>query len=108
MSDILDALYAVALDRKANPEEGSYTCYLFAQGLDKILKKCGEETAEVILAAKNGEKEALVGEIGDLFYHIVVLMAETGIPMEALYTLLEERRKKIGNLKPRTESVKES
>ena len=108
MSKVIDELYEVVLDRKANPAEDSYTCYLFAQGLDKILKKCGEETAEVILAAKNGGGEELVGEIGDLLYHLLVLMAQTGIRPEALYGLLEERRKKIGNLKPTTTSVKES
>ena len=108
MSGILDELYEVAMDRKENPEEGSYTCYLFEQGLDKILKKCGEETAEVIIAAKNGTKVELIGEIGDVVYHLVVLMVEAGVQLEELYALLEERRQKIGNLKPTTVSVKES
>ena len=106
MSNVIDELYEVTLERKTNPEEGSYTCYLFAQGLDKILKKCGEEMTEVIIAAKNGAavedgtKDALIGEIGDVMYHLIVLMAQTGISMEDLYALLGERRKKIGNLKP--------
>lgn len=97
---ILDDLYEVVLDRKANPEEGSYTAYLFEQGLDKILKKCGEECSEVIIAAKNDEKAALTGEIGDLLYHLLVLMVERDLPLDELYELLEERRKKTGNLKP--------
>ena len=108
MSGVIDEIYEVILDRRAAPEEGSYTCYLFEQGLDKILKKCGEETAEVIIAAKNGSKDELIAEIGDLIYHLLVLMAEAELPLESLYSLLEERRKKIGNLKPKTESVKES
>ena len=108
MSRVFDELYGIVLERKANPSEGSYTCYLFEQGLDKILKKCGEETSEVMIAAKNGSKDELTAEIGDLIYHLFVLMAEAEIPLEALYILLEERRKKIGNLKPKKESVKES
>jgi len=108
MSKIIDEMYEVVLARKADSMEGSYTGYLFAQGLDKILKKCGEESAEMIIAAKNSDRESLVEEIGDVVYHILVLMAEKGITLAELYALLEERRKKIGNLKPRTESVKES
>ena len=54
MNDVLHNLYQVVLDRKAHPQEGSYTCYLFGQGLDKICKKVGEESAETIIAAKNG------------------------------------------------------
>jgi phosphoribosyl-ATP pyrophosphohydrolase len=101
MSKIIGDLYDVVLERKANQAEGSYTCYLFAQGLDKILKKCGEESSEVIIAAKNGKKDELTAEIGDLLYHLLVLMAETGVTLDELYSLLEERRKKIGNLKQR-------
>ena len=67
MSDtILKDMYAVILDRKQNPMEGSYTCYLFEKGLDKILKKVGEESAETIIAAKNDVPEDTVGEINDL------------------------------------------
>jgi len=108
MSKIIDELYEVVLERKANPMDDSYTCYLFTQGIDKILKKCGEESSEVLIAAKNGNRDELIGEIGDLVYHLLVLMAEKGITPDELYSLLGERRKKIGNLKPRTESVKES
>ena len=108
MSQVLDDLYEVVLTRKGHPMDGSYTCYLFEQGLDKILKKCGEESSEVLIAAKNGNKDELVGEIGDLVYHLLVLMAEKEIPVSELFALLEERSMKIGNLKPKTESVKES
>jgi phosphoribosyl-ATP pyrophosphohydrolase len=93
------------MDRKANPVEGSYTSYLFREGLDKILKKCGEESAEVIIAAKGGRLDELKGEIGDLLYHLLVLMAETGLEPADVYRLLEERRQKVGNLKPKTENT---
>ncbi|MCI9481973.1 MAG: phosphoribosyl-ATP diphosphatase, partial [Oscillibacter sp.] len=63
---ILKELYQVILSRKADPQENSYTCYLFDKGLDKILKKVGEECAETIIAAKNGRQEETVGEISDL------------------------------------------
>ena len=108
MSNVIGELYEVIIERKANPSEGSYTCYLFEQGLDKILKKCGEECAEVIIAAKNGSPDELKNELGDLVYHILVLMAEAGLPLDDLYRLLEDRRKKIGNLKPAMKADKES
>jgi len=92
-------MYDVILDRKNNPMEGSYTNYLFDQGLDKILKKIGEEAAETIIAAKNGDNSALVGEICDLMYHIQVLMAERGVAFEEVETENEIRSQKIGNLK---------
>ncbi len=97
--DTLEGLYRVVLDRKEHGEEGSYTRYLFEQGLDKILKKCGEESAEMIIAAKNGEKPELVGEISDLIYHMLVMMAETGVTLSDVLAELERRRQKIGNLK---------
>ena len=97
--EILSALYAVITDRKQNPAEGSYTSYLFENGLDKILKKVGEESSEVIIAAKNGENMETTGEIADLLYHLLVLMAEQGITTDELFSVLEERRQKIGNLK---------
>lgn len=99
MGNVTKELYEVVLSRRENPQEGSYTCYLFDKGLDKILKKCGEECAEVIIAAKNGAQEETVGEICDLCYHILVLMAEQGIPYEKVEEELERRRQKIGNLK---------
>ena len=99
MNDTLKNLYAVVEDRKANPQEGSYTCYLFEKGLDKILKKVGEECSETIIAAKNGVQEDTVGEISDLIYHLTVMMVQSGIPLEAVMEELDKRSAKIGNLK---------
>ncbi len=99
MQDVIKALYQVVLERKAQPQEGSYTCYLFEQGVDKILKKVGEESSEVIIAAKNGENNDTANEICDLLYHLLVLMAQQGISVEEVSAILEQRRQKIGNLK---------
>ena len=99
MNDVLKDLYETVLSRRDERREGSYTCYLFEKGLDKILKKCGEECSEVIIAAKNGVQEETVGEICDLLYHLLVMMAEQNIPLEAVEAVLEQRRQKIGNLK---------
>lgn len=85
--------------RKDTYEEGSYTCYLFEKGLDKILKKVGEETSEVIIASKNDSREEIAGEIADLTYHLLVLMEERGVPLEMVEEILRERSRKIGNLK---------
>ena len=68
--------------RKTNPKEGSYTTYLFEKGIDKMLKKVGEETTEVIIAAKDGDKPNTIYEIGDLMYHVMVLMLEMGISLD--------------------------
>ncbi len=99
MNDVINGLYDVILQRQQNPQEGSYTCYLFSKGIDKILKKCAEECGEVIIAAKNGQNEDTVEEICDLCYHVLVMMAQQGITPQQVQTVLEERRKKIGNLK---------
>lgn len=99
MDNVLSALYDIILDRKNNPQEGSYTCYLFSKGEDKILKKCGEECAETLIAAKNNDNAELKNEICDLLYHILVLAAEKNLPYSEIEEVLEERRKKIGNLK---------
>ena len=96
---VLNELYQVVLDRKEHPMEGSYTCYLFEKGLDKILKKVGEASAETIIAAKNDVPSDTVGEISDLIYHLMVMMAEKGIPLEDVLEELDRRSKKIGNLK---------
>ena len=76
--------------RKSEPVEGSYTSYLFEKGLDKILKKIGEESTEVVIAAKNDKKEA-VYEISDLVYHLMVLMAEMGIDIKDIIKELASR-----------------
>ena len=97
--DMLRELYATVESRRAEKQEGSYTCYLFEKGLDKILKKCGEECSEVIIAAKNGKQEDTVGELSDLLYHLTVLMVNEGIPLEAVEEELARRHQKTGNLK---------
>ena len=96
---VLQDLYGVIQGRKANPQEGSYTCYLFEEGLEKILKKVGEECSETIIAAKNGEMGETVGEISDLIYHVLVMMADQNIPLNAVLEELDRRSQKIGNLK---------
>ena len=73
--------YETILERKEAQQEGSYTCYLFEKGLDKILKKVGEESTEVIIAAKADDKKETVYEIADLAYHVMVLMTEMGITL---------------------------
>ena len=95
----LQQLYATVLDRRDHPSEKSYTRYLFDQGLDKILKKVGEEAAEVIIAAKNGCREDTIGELADLTYHVMVLMVQAGISPEDVAELLNARHQKAGNLK---------
>ena len=97
--DAFKDMYDVVMSRRAEPQEGSYTCYLFEKGLDKILKKCGEECTEMVIAAKNSDKEELVGEINDLLYHMIVLMAERGVTVEDVEAVMVERSRKIGNLK---------
>ena len=99
MSDALQQLYGTILQRRQQKQEGSYTCYLFEKGLDKILKKCGEECSEVIIAAKNGKNEDTANEICDLIYHLLVMMVESGISLEEVEEILAQRRQKIGNLK---------
>lgn len=99
MKDALVELYNTVTDRKQSPAEGSYTSYLFEKGLDKILKKCGEECAETIIAAKNGDKAETVLEMTDLLYHLVVLMAQQGITPDDIDAELTKRSQKIGNLK---------
>ena len=99
MNDTLQALYDTVMERKQHHVEGSYTCYLFEKGLDKILKKCGEECSEVIIAAKNGKNEETVLEISDLLYHLMVLVIHQGITLEEVTAELQKRSKKTGNLK---------
>lgn len=91
--------YETILARKEAQQEGSYTCYLFEQGLDKILKKVGEESTEMVIAAKNGVKNETVGEICDLIYHTLVMMANEGITPDDVDEELRKRAEKAGNLK---------
>lgn len=91
--------YNTILNRREAGETGSYTAYLFDQGIDKILKKVGEECTEMVIAAKNNDKNETVCEIADLIYHTLVMMASQGISPEDVEAELEERAKKAGNLK---------
>ena len=87
----VNGLYALLEGRRETLPEGSYTTYLFQKGLDKILKKVGEECTEVIIAGKAGDKRETVYEIGDLMYHVMVLMVEMGIPVEEVLAELASR-----------------
>lgn len=89
---VFNDVYNVIMDRKANPKEGSYTNYLFDKGIDKILKKCGEEATEIVIAAKNPEAEELRYEIADYLYHLMVLMAECGLDWNDVTTELAHRK----------------
>ena len=90
---VLHDLYQVILDRKAHPKEGSYTTYLFEKGQDKILKKVGEECAETIIGSKNNNREEILYEMADLWYHNLVLLAYHGITPTELMAELQKRRK---------------
>ena len=93
------ALYQTVVNRRDNPKEGSYTCYLLDKGIDKILKKVGEECSETIIAAKNGDNSETVYEIADLIYHLTVMMVQQNIPLEDVLAELDKRSEKTGNLK---------
>lgn len=94
---IVDVLYQVILDRKNNPKEGSYTTYLFNEGVDKILKKVGEENTEVLIAAKDDHKQNVIAETADLLYHLLVLLAELNIKPTDVWRELGKRRGGGGN-----------
>jgi len=89
---ILYELYDIIKSRKEERPEGSYTTYLFNEGLDKILKKVGEENAEVIIAAKNRVKSEVVYEASDLIYHLLVLLIEQGVDLSDIFAELRSRR----------------
>ena len=88
---VFQNVYDVITDRKANPKEGSYTNYLFDKGIDKILKKVGEECTEIVIAAKNPDKEEIKYEISDFLYHMMVLMVEKGVSWEEITRELAKR-----------------
>lgn len=92
LSDILRREQAVIIDRKNNPEEGSYTNYLFEKGEDKILKKVGEEAAEVVIAGKNRSKDEIKYETADLLYHLSVMLVDNGMTWEDIFEEMENRR----------------
>jgi phosphoribosyl-ATP pyrophosphohydrolase len=93
---ILDDLQSVILDRKRNPREDSYVSSLLAKGRDEILKKIGEEAVEVIIASKADDKQQLVHELADLWFHCMVLMPEHGLSHEDIFRELEKRFGKKG------------
>lgn len=100
---MLETLYQEAKNRKNNPKEGSYTNYLFDKGLDKILKKVGEESSEVIIAAKNADKDEIANETADLLYHLAVMLVETGIAPEDVADVLKSRQGKQSRIHDRAE-----
>jgi phosphoribosyl-ATP pyrophosphohydrolase/phosphoribosyl-AMP cyclohydrolase len=89
---VLQDVYDIIVDRVKNPKEGSYTNYLFEKGLDKMLKKVGEESAEVIIAAKNHDISEIRYEVADLLYHLLVVLVERGLTLEDVYKELEGRK----------------
>ncbi len=88
---VFETVYNVIADRKEHPREGSYTNYLFDKGIDKILKKCGEECTEIVIAAKNPDPEEIKYEISDFLYHVMVLMVEKGVTWEEITAELSQR-----------------
>ncbi len=96
---IFHELYDVIKDRDIHPIEKSYTNYLLNEGVDKICKKVGEEASETIIAAKNDNKDELIGEISDLFYHVFVLMYNQGVTVEDIENKLAQRHQISGNKK---------
>ena len=89
--EVLYQVSEVIEDRRLNPKEGSYTNYLFDKGIDKILKKVGEECTEIVIAAKNPDKEEIKYEISDFLYHMMVLMVEKGVSWEEITRELAKR-----------------
>ena len=88
---VFETVYNIIEDRKNNPKEGSYTNYLFDKGIDKILKKVGEECTEIVIAAKNPDPEEIKDEISDFLYHVMVLMVEKGVTWEEITQELAQR-----------------
>ena len=88
---VFEDVFQVILDRKENPKEGSYTNYLFDKGIDKILKKVGEEATEIVIAAKNPDAQEIKYEISDFLYHVMVLMAEKGVSWKEITKELARR-----------------
>lgn len=100
---MLETLYQESLKRKKEPKEGSYTSYLYDKGLDKILKKVGEEATEVVIAAKNADKNEMANETADLLYHLAVALVETGVSLDQVGTVLQARQGKQSRIHDRPE-----
>ncbi|HBE16344.1 MAG TPA: bifunctional phosphoribosyl-AMP cyclohydrolase/phosphoribosyl-ATP diphosphatase [Cyanobacteria bacterium UBA11149] len=92
-ADTLSQVFEVICDRRDNPIETSYTCKLFNGGDNKILKKIGEESAEVVMACKDDDKNAIASEVADLLYHTLVAMAHHGVEIKDVYRQLQQRRR---------------
>jgi len=92
-ADTLSQLFTTICDRRDNPTENSYTCQLFASGDNKILKKLGEETAEVVMACKDDQPDAIAAEVADLLYHTLVALAHHQVDLKDVYRKLQERRR---------------
>lgn len=92
-ADMLSQVFAVVCDRRDSPSESSYTSKLLADGDNKILKKIGEETAEVVMACKDDDPDEIAGEVADLFYHTLVALAYHNVDLKAVYRKLQERRR---------------
>jgi phosphoribosyl-AMP cyclohydrolase / phosphoribosyl-ATP pyrophosphohydrolase len=92
-ADTLSQVFEVICDRQDNPIEDSYTCKLFAGGDNKILKKIGEESAEVVMACKDDDKDAIASEAADLLYHTLVALAHHNVELKAVYQKLQQRRR---------------
>lgn len=89
--EVFENEYNIILDRKLHPKEGSYTNYLFDKGIDKILKKVGEEATEIVIAAKNPDSEEIKYEIADFLYHMMVMMVDKGITWDEVLEELSQR-----------------
>ena len=100
LGPLLDRLYELIQTRERERPEGSYTTYLFEEGIDKILKKLGEESAETIIAAKNEEPARLVSEVSDLIYHLLVLLVARGVSLDEVARELGQRRKGQSETQP--------
>jgi len=105
MASAFHQLYETIQQRQKQPQEGSYTAYLFDKGKEKICKKVGEETTEVIIAAMKDDKQELICEISDELYHLFVLMAACGVSIEQVEKELAKRSQKQGNLKPERKPI---
>lgn len=105
--NVLYELMEEIAERKVNPKENSYTNYLFEKGIDKIAKKVMEEAGEVIIAAKNQNKEEIVFELSDLVYHCLVLLSEQNVPLQEVEKELRKRSLKKGNNKGDRPAIKE-
>lgn len=92
-ADTLSQVFEVICDRRENPSESSYTCKLLAGGDNKILKKIGEESAEVVMACKDDDKEAIASEVADLFYHTLVALAHHNVELRDVYRKLQQRKR---------------